>query len=341
MTRIVFRDFDEFADALGGAVGRFVPTARSTGEWWVQSVATGRLLTQPFQVGSPATFAGDGKRDEIALHIPLTDPTRIRIDGQVLDQNSFLLIKEGHPFTLSTAETTRWAAIVVPSSHELLALAFMESLTSRLFHTRTTSHANTKAEHLDRIRFLTARLSAAVGSVSFDATAVRVAEEELITLVSATLEASRKAPSRHVGGRPSFSRSRIIAKTLSLIEASTGEPLLMDDLCRATGVAERTLRNIFREYFGVGPMRLLKLRQLREIRAELLAADPTHAMVSRIAARFGVWDLSLFSRNYKALFGESPSYTLRTASTRAQRNFGVRDTWLHYATRTFSSELTG
>lgn len=337
MTRIVFRDFDEFADALGGVVGGFVPTARSTHEWWVQSVATGRVLTQTLQVGSPATFAGDGKRDEIALQIPLTDPTRIRIDGRALDKDSFLLIKEGHPFTLSTSEATQWAGIVVPSGHELLAPEFMESLTSRLFYKRTTSRADTKAEHLNRIRFLAARLSAAADGVSFDATAVRRAEEEIIAVASRALEASSKAQPRRVG-RPTFSRGRVIARILALIEASTDAPLLIDDLCRATGVAERTLRNIFHEYFGVGPMRFLKVRQLREIRAALLAADPTHETVTRIATRFGIWDFSLFAGSYKALFGESPSYTLRTAPTRAQRDSTVRDTWLHYAGRTFSSE---
>jgi AraC family ethanolamine operon transcriptional activator len=337
VTRIVFRDFDEFTDALGGVIGKFVPTARSTEEWWVQSVTTGGVLTQILQVGSQATFAGDGKRDEIALQIPLTDPAKTRIDGQCLEQDSFLLIKEGHPFTLSTSAATRWAGIVVPTEHELLAPELMESLMSRLFYKRTTSRADTNAEHLNRIIFLVARLSAAADSISLNAATVPCAQEEIIAAVSRALEASSRAQPRQLG-RPSFSRSRVIARILALIEASTGAPLLIHDLCRATGMAERTLRNICHEYFGVGPIRLLKLRQLREIRAALLAADPTHEMVTRIAIRFGIWDLSLFSRNYKALFGETPSSTLRTVSTRARPDFTVRDTWLHYATRAFSSE---
>jgi AraC family transcriptional regulator, ethanolamine operon transcriptional activator len=116
VTRIAFRDFDEFADAVAGMIGRFMPIARSTEELWVQSVATGRVLTQTLQVGGRATFAGDGKRDQIALQVPLTDATKIRIDGRFLEQDSFLLVKDGQPFTLSTSEATRWAGIVVPSA---------------------------------------------------------------------------------------------------------------------------------------------------------------------------------------------------------------------------------
>ena len=74
----------------------------------------------------------------------------------------------------------------------------------------------------------------------------------------------------------------------------------------ATGLRERTLRSIFHEYFGVGPIRLLKVRQLHEVRTALLAADPAHATVTNIAAHFGIWDFSLFAHNYKACSGNHP-----------------------------------
>ena len=41
MPRLIFRDFDEFADSIEGIAGRFVPTARSTAEWWVDAVPAG------------------------------------------------------------------------------------------------------------------------------------------------------------------------------------------------------------------------------------------------------------------------------------------------------------
>jgi AraC-like DNA-binding protein len=123
-----------------------------------------------------------------------------------------------------------------------------------------------------------------------------------------------------------------------LIDASEGQPLFIDDLCNATQVSERTLRNIFQEYFGVGPMRLLKVRQLREIRSALLRGDPIADTVTKIAARFGVWDFSLFARNYRALYGEAPSQTLRKPRDRGN---ALRDdeemtpTWIAFAARQF------
>jgi AraC family ethanolamine operon transcriptional activator len=335
MTRMVFEDFDRFTDALCGVIGRCVPTARSTTTWWVHDVSTGRAVTQTLQIGSAATFAGQGKQDEVALQIPLTDPAGIRIDGQPLDRDSFLLINEGHPFTLTATAASRWVGILVPVDHELLAAEFTQSLRPRRCPTSTTLHTRTDAEHLSTIRSLVARLAAATDSGALSEVAVRCAEEEIIGVVSRALEASSKPASRRLG-RPAFSRGRIIARVLALMGGSAGAPLFVEDLRRAAGVSERTLRNVFHEFFGCGPMRLLKLRQLHEIRTALLAADPIHDTVTGIATRFGIWDLSLFARNYKALFGETPLQTLRSISTRAQRDTTVQATWLDYASRAFS-----
>jgi hypothetical protein len=59
--------------------------------------------------------------------------------------------------------------------------------------------------------------------------------------------------------------------------------------------------------------------------------------VTRIAARFGIWDFSLFARNYKALFGESPSRTLRTPPTEVKVRSSL--SWLHYASKIFIDDM--
>lgn len=77
------------------------------------------------------------------------------------------------------------------------------------------------------------------------------AEQEVAICVNHVLE--RRMNVQRLDIRPQLSRGRVIARTLSLIEAHQGQPLSIEDLCLATGVSERSLRNIFHEYFGVGP----------------------------------------------------------------------------------------
>jgi AraC family ethanolamine operon transcriptional activator len=159
-------------------------------------------------------------------------------------------------------------------------------------------------------------------------------EEEIMATVSRAIETSDAAELIHTG-RPRFPRGRVVAKALELIRENEGQPLHVQDLCRATQVSERTLRNIFQEYFGVGPMRLLKVNQLSEIRSALIAADPDTQTISSIVTRFGVWDFSSFARNYKALYRETASQTLRRPATHSRED-ALHPTWIRFAARKFS-----
>ena len=332
MTRIVFSDFDEFADSIRGIAGRFVPTARSQADWWVDVSSLGCVDLQELQIGGAATYAGDGTPDTLTIGIPMSDPKKIRIDGHALEDDSLVYLKRDQPFTFAARQATRWAGVTIAlrsQSHPELfdAAQVMASLD-------TGTRANSDPQHLDRLRHLVSRVLTPNDSVCFsDPAAASAAEEEALSAVLHTIEASNATRDRHLG-RPQVPRNRVIARTLTIIEAAQGKPLFIDDLCRATEVSERTLRNVFHEYFGCGPMRLLKVRQLLEIRRALLAGDPSHDTVARIAARFGVWDFSLFARNYKALYAESPSESLRKASSKSTESLAV--SWVGYAGRIFS-----
>jgi AraC-like DNA-binding protein len=58
-------------------------------------------------------------------------------------------------------------------------------------------------------------------------------------------------------------------------------------------------------------VRYLWLRRMNLVRPALLRADPAVATVTGIATDHGFWELGRFSVEYRALFGESPSATLR------------------------------
>ena len=340
MSKIIFRDFDDFAAAINGVAGQFVPTAKSEMDWWVQPSPIERVTMQQVQIGGASTFPGDGTAGAITLGIPLLRTAKIRIDGNALQKDSFLLVKEGQAFTFASGHATLWAGIGIPLDHSLLAPDLLGQLHSRLFSGGGTSQAQTKAPNVSNIQMLLARLLTEDGSVSFaDVAAARSAEEEIMTVTSRALESSSRVQYSH-HGRPRLSRELVISRALFLVEASAGQPLLVRDLCQAAQVSERTLRNVFQEYFGVGPMRMLKVRQLREIRTALMAAERGRETVAAIAARFGVWDFSLFARNYKALYNESPSATLRRGPVRKHGVISIDKTWIRYAAQKFSSYMS-
>jgi len=83
------------------------------------------------------------------------------------------------------------------------------------------------------------------------------------------------------------------------------------EICAATGVSERTLRNCCQEHLGMAPIRYLWLRRMHLARRALVKGDPAAATVTGIAMDYGFWELGRFATEYRALFGEPPSATLR------------------------------
>jgi AraC-like DNA-binding protein len=103
--------------------------------------------------------------------------------------------------------------------------------------------------------------------------------------------------------------------------ATRSDPHLnLSELCSAIGVPERTLRLCCAEFLGMGPTRYNLVRRLNRARAALRRANPETASVAEIARDHQFVELGRFAVAYRAIFGETPSSTLRRASTDSCRN---------------------
>jgi transcriptional regulator GlxA family with amidase domain len=101
--------------------------------------------------------------------------------------------------------------------------------------------------------------------------------------------------------------------------ATRSEPhLKLSELCTAIGVPERTLRLCCAEFLGVSPIRYYLLRRLNMARSALRRANPETASVAEIARDHQFVELGRFAVAYRAIFGETPSSTLRRASTKTE-----------------------
>jgi AraC-like DNA-binding protein len=138
----------------------------------------------------------------------------------------------------------------------------------------------------------------------------RALEQQLIYLMIRCLTEGALSEMT-VGGRR---HETIVARFEEFLAVNPDEPLYLTEICAAIGVAERTLRVACEEHLGMGPIRYLSLRRMHLVRRALLRADPSTATVTRLATDHGFWELGRFSVAYRALFGESPSDSLRRAA---------------------------
>jgi AraC-like DNA-binding protein len=87
-------------------------------------------------------------------------------------------------------------------------------------------------------------------------------------------------------------------------------------LCRVAGVSERSLRNAFYDVRGMSPKRCAVRARLAKVRRALSDATFVRGTVTTVATDYGFFELGRFASTYKAVFGESPSETLRGRSNR-------------------------
>lgn len=103
---------------------------------------------------------------------------------------------------------------------------------------------------------------------------------------------------------------RAVQKAISLIENHAAEPLSVEDIAEAVGVGVRALQVGFRRFAETTPMSYLREVRLRQVRSELLAADPSTVSVTDIAMRWQFLHAGRFAVQYRERFGEKPSTTL-------------------------------
>jgi AraC family ethanolamine operon transcriptional activator len=104
---------------------------------------------------------------------------------------------------------------------------------------------------------------------------------------------------------------RLVKKVEAYMLAQPDQPLTLHDLCEVSGAKRRTLQNAFLDVLGISPMAYLKIQRLHGVWRQLKLASPKTATVMGIAIRWGFWHMGHFSHDYKAMFGEPPSETLR------------------------------
>lgn len=106
-------------------------------------------------------------------------------------------------------------------------------------------------------------------------------------------------------------RREAVASVETYVRNHLSDSLTLVDLCRISGLKVRALQYAFQEKYGISPMGYLKLKRLDKARRLLSRRDAPHLNVTAAALECGFWHLAQFAQDYRRMFGECPSQTLR------------------------------
>jgi AraC family transcriptional regulator, ethanolamine operon transcriptional activator len=326
-TSIPVRDYIDFSDALVSLVGQFIPTSPTATDSWIERLDLQEVRLELWQVSGAVTFAGEGMPGCITIGFPRRDYARIRVNGDCLSRNSVIVTVQGRPFTFATQRATWWTWLTVPVAHPLLRTQDRSGASDVRIEVSSSILAVLRRS-VSRLQWLDR-----IGRLESDdrCTAAR----QILICISSLLQTPPTTRPREIErGRPRLSRAHYLAQIFHRAQlapiqgADVGVPLVTHQLRSALGVSERTLRNMFYDYFGVGPYDLTNLWQLQEVRKALRMADGRIHTVGSIGERLEM-NLYAVQRQYRSLFGEPPSFTLYKSPRRARRR-SAEVTWLEY-----------
>ncbi|HUF20231.1 MAG TPA: helix-turn-helix domain-containing protein [Burkholderiales bacterium] len=281
-------------------------------EGWFEEYLFGNVQLFRERMNREVHETGDPWVGSRTIAVPLEVEGSGRFFGERFDIDTIITLKGGEALDFRT-----------PPSHEILAItADAKALNA---YALTVEHRDIEAElngsHTipatpERSARLRAFLATAMASLRETPETLQHAqtrkelEESVFGIVVRTVPESAARATR-----PSArARQRLVAKARDYMRAHIDEPITVADLCSALRVSRRTLQYGFHDALDLNPVRFLRAMRLNGARRELKHADPACDTVADIAARWGFWHLSHFATDYRSMFYELPSETLRRSS---------------------------
>jgi AraC family ethanolamine operon transcriptional activator len=273
---------------LGISVGQFSSEIRSKGPLHREKVVLGTLLAS---AGRALHWREETRPGDVGIFPPCVDADAIYSGG-----GAYVVVSIALPELSS----------LLSSENRLADPVFWN--TKRLCHTDPRIGEEV-GRRLKGIICEVERKATAPSAHSADFLRRTIIEAFVVSLMSALPQDSR---------RSWYTGARLVTEAEDYVDAASGRPVHISELCSALKVSRRSLHRAFADTLGIGPVAYLRRRRLSVIRSVLKRCNPATISIGDLAFEYGFPEPSRFAAYYRAHFGEKPSDTSRS------RSMGIR-----------------
>lgn len=235
--------------------------------------------------------------------------------GQVFDLNSIITLKGGEELDFRTPKVQEILAVTADANalNDYALQVEHRDIEAELAGKRVLPSSPEQAAALrDLLGTVLASLRATPEMLRH--AAMRKALEQAIY---GSLIASISPDSEYRPAPSGQARQLVVERAREYMNAHIEEPITVADLCAELRVSRRTLQYSFQDVLNLNPVSFLRALRLNGVRRALKQTQPGTGAVADIAARWGFWHLSHFASDYRSMFGELPSETLRNLGPRS------------------------
>ena len=307
-----FHDFDEMAVVAASAWDqRYRRIGHGSEEGFVRQLNTPSAQISHIGWDSSLLIETGTPKNSIGFVLQVSGKQRLRNNGQTLGEDEIAVLHAPKAYDLLNAPGTTYTVLAVDAERVLRhAQAHWGQSTDSLNAVSTlTSDAATQQRALSSLLRQNIELGYSNPELLNDPAVQDLMIDELLDAVflhSAVQKAEKPEAPRH----------SMAKKAAQYLNDRVGEPVTLRSMCEHTGASERSLRRGFLDRFGVTPNTYIKRFRLFQLREQL--RDPANeGTITENAIRLGMTHLGRLPSEYKALFSELPSETLRRCLARS------------------------
>ncbi|CAD6514173.1 helix-turn-helix domain-containing protein [Paraburkholderia sabiae] len=249
---------------------------------------------------SPAGFA--------SIAVPLYAPLLGTFQGRKVDGYALMMLGSGEEFRFYTPEAMHYVGVSLPveTMTELVAVTVSEEAARLLKHNVLPFPAEAAAA-------LQSRLVPFLDAAERDAetfahpASIKRFQDEVLSVLFGLLEGATNSHR----DLTHTTYSDIVRRCERIAQENTLEPVTVLDLCQELRCSRRTLQTSFQRVTNMTPVEYLRSLRLNAVHRLLRSTNAEELLIGDAAARLGFTHLSYFAREYRDLFGELPSQTLR------------------------------
>ena len=235
--------------------------------------------------------------------------------SQAVDHRRFACTGPNSEFSHTSPDRSHHTVMLIDRT--LLAAAIGEAAVERICRRQHLALSATDGERLMAAMTGVVRTAKDFPALLNDTHEVAQAKSWLLDSLGRGLE------SEEADGTSGLRREAAVHQAIDLVDRAQG-PVTALQLAIAVSVTQRTLERGFRELLGMTPAAYLRRYRMNRAQHELAHADPGSTTVTDIALGWGFSHAGRFSADYRRLFAEAPSETLKQSPKRAARRLRSR-----------------
>ena len=295
-------DSDLLRDVIKGASFELHQVSKGSFQADMLHASLGKGILDSARYSNSILTEGTVSQDNMSFGFIHDCKNSFNLNGNILHKHDILMGDEGGPLSSCIPADTHWSSFQF-KRNDLLKLGIkLDKDNSKIFH------FNQKTRHA---------LSCKLGGIL---NYLEAANDQQISLLNKDffynhilgIYANALEYTKEIAFLKRDESLLLSKKIRTYLNDHTNQPIQMIELTALTGKSERTVERIFKKHFGITPYTYLKIHRLHLIRQQLLQMGESATVnIGDIVMKNGFMQMGYFGSEYKKIFGETASETLR------------------------------